>query len=113
MSGLDHGALDLPLHKRGAGSLDAQIDRWKREQAKEARQERQRQHEARIAAREAEKARTKITAADLKGATAVCDEYGWHRVVRVNARSVTVVTPYSWTDRIPLDKVRDFRHPTP
>lgn len=32
-NGLDHGVLNVPLSKRGGGSLDAQIDRWKKEQA--------------------------------------------------------------------------------
>ena len=35
---LDHGQLNLPLHKRGAGSIDAQIDRWKREKQATDRQ---------------------------------------------------------------------------
>lgn len=36
---------------------------------------------------------------------------GWHRVVRVNARTVTVETPYSWTDRLPLTSILDARSP--
>lgn len=42
-------------------------------------------------------------------ATAVRTRFGWHKVVRVNAKSVTVKTPYSWTDRIAIGNIIDFR----
>jgi CRISPR/Cas system CMR subunit Cmr4 (Cas7 group RAMP superfamily) len=61
------------------------------------------------AAREAEKARPKLTAEDVQGARFVRDEYGWHKVVRMNAKSVTVETGYSWTDRIPLGRILEVR----
>lgn len=109
MSPFDHGTLNLPLSKRGAGSIDAQIDRHLAEQKRQARDEEKRRTAERIAAREAEKARPKLTADDVRGAVAVRDSYGWHRVVRVSAKSVTVETPYSWTDRIALDKVLEVR----
>lgn len=57
----------------------------------------------------AEAERAHYTAADLKGATHVRDRTSWRKVVRVSAKSVTVETPYSWTDRIPIDQIRDFR----
>ena len=60
---------------------------------------------ARAEADEREAARTKLTVADVKGARAVRDRFGWHKVVRVSAKSVTVETPYSWTDRIAIDKI--------
>src|SRR5690606_40114905 len=41
---------------------------------------------------------------DLADATHVHDGYTWRRVVRVNAKTVTVTTAYSWTDRLPLDR---------
>jgi len=34
---------------------------------------------------------------------------GWHKVVRVNAKSVTVATAYSWTDRIQRAKILEVR----
>jgi hypothetical protein len=43
--------------------------------------------------------------ADLRGARFVRDRYGWHEVVRVNARTVTVRTGYSWGDRIAMHKI--------
>ena len=103
---IDHGELNVSLSKRyGRGGIDAALDRYKAEQRKDARAEQRRTHEARIAAREAEAARPKLTADDVRGAVAVRDQFGWHRVVRVSAKSVTVETPYSWTERIALDKV--------
>ncbi len=58
---------------------------------------------------EQEAARVRLTLDDVRGADYVRDEFGWHKVVRVSAKSVTVETPWSWTDRIALDKVRDVR----
>lgn len=60
--------------------------------------------------REAEAARTKLTHEDLKGAKLVRTKYGWHQVVRVNAKTVTVKTPYSWTDTIAHGKILEARH---
>lgn len=45
----------------------------------------------------------------LKPGDLVRDSSGWHRVVRVNAKSVTVATEWSWTDRIPLERVIETR----
>lgn len=39
------------------------------------------------------------------------DHYGWHKVIRVNAKSVTVETPWSWPERIPFWKVIETRGP--
>lgn len=104
---LDHGELNIPLTGKRGRDLDAQIVREVAAQRRAARaqyQERQRQ------AREAEAARHRYTADEIRGASAVRDAGGWHRVIRVSTKSVTVATPYSWTDRIPLDKVLDVRH---
>ncbi len=37
---------------------------------------------------------------------------GWRRVVRASAKSVTVETDYSWTDRIPWHKIKGHRAAT-
>jgi hypothetical protein len=37
---------------------------------------------------------------------------GWRRVVRVNRKSVTVETGYSWTDTVPYPKVTGHRRAT-
>lgn len=56
----------------------------------------------------AEAARVRFTADDIKGAKGVRDRFGWHPVVRVNAKTVTVATPYSWTDRIAVESVLEI-----
>jgi hypothetical protein len=64
------------------------------------------------AAERAEKAARQVfTRDDVLGAHHVRDELGWHRVVRVNTTSVTVMTPWSWTDRIPITKILGFAPP--
>jgi hypothetical protein len=48
--------------------------------------------------------------ADFAKGDRVLDDFGrWHEVLRVNAKSLTVPTPYSWTETIPYDKVRGKR----
>lgn len=53
----------------------------------------------------AERDRRRLTADDLHGATYVRTSTGWHKVVRVNAKSVTVETAYSWTDRYEFGEI--------
>ena len=63
--------------------------------------------ESRIAAlAEREAAANLVVPAD---ACLVRDTYGWHRVIRVNAKSVSVESGYSWTDRIPMSNVLETR----
>lgn len=65
--------------------------------------------QARVAVlRQAEADRRRFTADELSGSRFVKDEFGWHTVVRVNAKTVTVRTAYSWDDRIRIDRVHDF-----
>lgn len=59
--------------------------------------------------RKAEAERMRFTAEEMKGAKFIRTDVGWHKVVRVSAKSVTVETGYSWTDRIPVGKVLEFR----
>lgn len=68
---------------------------------------------ARLERLQAEQQRTRFTRADLLGATHVRTRYGWHEVVKVNAKSVTVATAYSWTDLVALDKILEIRTPPP
>lgn len=53
--------------------------------------------------------RARLTHDDVKGATHVRTELGWHKVVRVNAKSVTVETGHSWTDRYEFDLILEAR----
>lgn len=62
-----------------------------------------------LQAAEAEAERVPLTADDARGATHVRDKNGWHKVVTVNRTTVTVETGYSWTDRIPLERVLEAR----
>lgn len=57
----------------------------------------------------AERDRVRFTHEDIKGATWVRVGYGWCKVARVNAKTVSVETGYSWTDRIVFDKVLEVR----
>lgn len=50
-----------------------------------------------------------FTAAELTAARVVRDRHGWHKVARVNAKSVSVETGYSWVDRIALTAVLEVR----
>lgn len=50
-----------------------------------------------------------FTPEELNAARAVRTDAGWHKVVRVNPKSVTVETGYSWTDRYTLDKILEVR----
>ena len=61
------------------------------------------------AKREAELARVRLTREDIVGARAVRTVRGWHAVVRVNAKSVSVHTGYSWVDRVPFEDVLEVR----
>lgn len=46
---------------------------------------------------------------EYTAARAVRTKLGWHKVVRVNAKSVSVESGYSWTDRIARDKILEVR----
>lgn len=107
--------MTTPLSRRRAGARNgARLAERAIDEALAAQQaERDRLHAEgvarRKAAREAEKEREKFTAADLAGAEFVRDDIGWHRVVRVNAKSVTVATACSWTERVAIGDVREWR----
>jgi len=50
-----------------------------------------------------------FTPEELLTARAIRTSVGWHKVARVNAKSVSVETGYSWTDRYTLDEVLEVR----
>jgi hypothetical protein len=68
---------------------------------------------AQIAANKAEYAKRTapiaFTPEQLKAAKAIRTSSGWHRVVKVSAKSVSVETGYSWTDRYTLDRILEVR----
>ena len=63
------------------------------------------------AARDAAEAtlHSQLTVDAIRAARYVRTRHGWHKVVRVSAKSVTVETGYSWTDRIALTDVLEAR----
>jgi hypothetical protein len=46
---------------------------------------------------------------DFKKGDHVQTRFGWHEVLRVNKKSLTVPTPYSWTETVPYDRVIGHR----
>ncbi len=56
-----------------------------------------------------ELSRQRVTPESLAVATHVRDRFGWHKVVRVNAKSVSVESGYSWVDRLPIGEIIDVR----
>ena len=110
MSDFDHGILNLPLGSRGRGkSIERTIDDAIAELRREAREKAETDKARRKAARRAEAVRPKLTRADIDGAKCVRDAHGWHEVVRVSAKSVTVKTQWSWTERIEHERVLEVR----
>lgn len=107
--------MTVPLSRRRAGARNGArlselaIQQEKARQAAEAELHHAEIKALRATAKAAEDARVKFTADDLRDAVVVRDEFGWHKVVRVSAKSVTVATAYSWTERIAVDKVLEFR----
>lgn len=49
------------------------------------------------------------TREQLDAATRIRTLTGWHKVVRVNVKTVTVETEYSWNDRWPIAKILEVR----
>lgn len=50
-----------------------------------------------------------FTPEELKTARAIRTTLGWHKVAKVNAKSVSVETGYSWTDRYAIDRILEVR----
>lgn len=63
----------------------------------------------RLEVRIAEIERHRLTREDVLGATLIHDGISWRKVVRVNAKSVSVDSGYSWVDRVSFDQIRDYR----
>lgn len=65
---------------------------------------------SRAAEREAEAARVRFTRGDLVGAVVVKSKsHGWRKVRKVNQKTVSVDSGYSWADLIPFADVLDYR----
>lgn len=64
---------------------------------------------ARLEHRQSEEQRARLGRDDIKGATHVRTQHGWHKVARVNAKTVSVETGYSWVARYEFDKIQEVR----
>lgn len=109
---LDHGQLSgIRRHstarqqRRWEAGIEKTIDQANAKVAAEKEAERQ----ANIAAYREKNKPVPFTPEELKAARAIRTDLGWHKVARVNAKSVSVETGYSWTDRIALGKVLEVR----
>lgn len=107
--------MTVPLSRRRAGArngarlAEAAIATEKDRQQDERDREAAASKERRRVSREAERDRVRLTRDDIAGATHVRTDTGWRRVITVNAKSVAVATAYSWTDRIPFERVLEVR----
>lgn len=96
------------LAKR-ANRLAAQWDREAREAAEWHREGRRVVAMALEAAQAERDAQAPCDIDGLEPGDWVRDRYGWHQVVRVNRKTVTVSTPFSWTDAIAKDRIIETR----
>jgi hypothetical protein len=95
--------------KRGNAEIQRVIDQARVELAAQEAAEREASRESKQAAYDAKYGLIEFTSDELKAATHIRTDTGWHKVVRVSAKSVTVETGYSWTDRYALGKVLEVR----
>lgn len=103
------GRVSAPVLKRVHASTDARLGRFTAAQAEVEAIE----HKLGLAkAREREAQRRRFTREDIEGVTHVHDGHGWHEVISINAKTVTVKTPYSWTERVAFDKIHKIARPS-
>lgn len=62
-----------------------------------------------MAAERAEAERVPFTREDIVGAEFIHDGFSWRQVRKVNAKTVSVETGFSWVDRVPFEKIRSVR----
>lgn len=65
----------------------------------------------RLESRIAEIERVRLTREDVLGAVLIHDGISWRKVIRVNAKSVSVDSGYSWVDRVTFDQIRAVKKP--
>jgi hypothetical protein len=86
-------------------AADREADAWSAVSAKAAEIELL-EYRAKIAKRDA---LVPYAVAELKAARYIRTRHGWHEVVRVSVKSVTVRTEWSWNDRVMLAEVIEVR----
>jgi hypothetical protein len=67
--------------------------------------EKARGYERRIAERD----RVHLTRSDIVGARAIRTAVGWRIVVKVNTKTVSVRSGYSWNDLVPIEQILEVR----
>lgn len=97
------------MARHGQANIDREQAAWKAEESAKAETANRARIEANKAARQAEQSRVKYTREDLAGAVIIRTASGWRKVAKVNAKTVSVETGYSWTDRVAFDKITDYR----
>lgn len=86
--------------KANEDSISAELRRQKTASDTEYREIKER-------AAQVESERVRLTRDDIVGATHIVDQFGKLRtVVRVNQKTVSVTTEWSWTETVPFDRVR-------
>ncbi|WP_156027412.1 hypothetical protein [Mycetocola saprophilus] len=97
-------------NQRAARQVGAATDRaykaWKEATGKVAYYDsKARSYQLRIAERD----RVRLERADIIGARVVRTRVGWHKVARINVKTVSVETGYSWVDRYPFAEILEAR----
>jgi hypothetical protein len=109
---LDHGILSgirrtsTPRQRRHD---DAKIERSIDAAMAEVKAQQEAERAEAKAANAKRNAPVPFTPEELKAARAIRTSSGWHRVARVNTKTVSVETGYSWTDRYPIDKILEVK----
>lgn len=88
--------------KKTHDEIDAELARQKSE--RDARYK-----AARAAEKQAESERQRLTREDILGSRAIRTDTGWRVVVKVNTKTVSVRSGYSWNDLIPIEKVLEVK----
>lgn len=96
------------FNRNGDREIQRTINQAKLELAADAAQK-DAEAEERLRRHEAATKPVSFTTDELKAATHIRTDLGWHKVVKVNAKSVSVETGYSWVDRYALAKVLEVR----
>lgn len=104
------GANPMPgTRRQRARAIEAEVNRAVKEIAAQKKAERAERAAKMAPILEAKYGKKDFTPEQLKAATHVRTDTGWHKVVKVNAKSVSVETGYSWTDRHAHDKILEVR----
>lgn len=104
------GANPMPgTRRQRARAIEAEVSRAVKEVAAQKKAEREARAAKMAPILEAKYGKKDFTPEQLQAATHVRTATGWHKVAKVNAKSVSVETGHSWTDRHAHDKILEVR----